>query len=297
MASLRPPLPGVPPLPNFQVLSYGIFEDMDDDDDPAPVIVNGQPFWGPDGTPRDIADPADVAVIVSVMENDNGTPAQYVELVTAKTALSLAASLGDPDPRSRATRLTTDVANVLNAVDVPIPFSFDDDHIGTQQLRLERTDLLTGGSKDKRLVMAATEASSSLSCVSSSVVGSTTCRVQARWRSRRTPARPAGTPPRRTCSTSPTSAPTGRSTSVSSASPSGGEFCECSRPDLASSPVVDRIPCGKLHHTLDPGQVRIDPPGLQRVEECGWVHRPAHLAAGAEERRHHQAVLERQDLR
>jgi hypothetical protein len=155
VASLRPPLPGVPvpPLPDFHVLSYGIFEDMDDDDS-GPVIVNGRAFWGPDGAPRDIADPADVALVLSVMESDNGTPAQYVELVNAKAALSLGASLGDPSPRSRATRLTTDIGNVLNAIDVPIPFSFDDDHIGTQQLRLERSDLVTGGSKDKTLVFA-----------------------------------------------------------------------------------------------------------------------------------------------
>jgi hypothetical protein len=106
---------------------------MDDDDDAGPVIVNGRPFWGPDGNPRDIVDSGDVAIILSVMEQDNGTPAQYVELVNAKALISLGASAGDPSPRSRATRLTTDIANVLNAIDVPIPFSFDDDHIGTQQ--------------------------------------------------------------------------------------------------------------------------------------------------------------------
>jgi len=159
VAALRPPLAGVPvpSLPDLQVVSFGIFRDMDDDD-AGPVIVNGRPFWGPDGTPRDILDPGDVAVILSVMEQDNGTPAQYVELVNAKALVSLGASSGDPSPRSRATRLTTDIANVLNAIDVPIPFSFDDDHIGTQQFVLNRPDLLTGGHKDRTVVIANADA-------------------------------------------------------------------------------------------------------------------------------------------
>src|SRR5690606_1478334 len=132
VANLRP-LAGVPAPPNLQVFTYGIFEDMDDDDE-HPVIVNGPAFWGMDGMPRDIEDPADVGIIVSVMEHDNGTPAQYAELLNAKGLISLGASLADTDPRSRATRLTHDLANVLDGVDVPIPFSFDDDHIQTQQL-------------------------------------------------------------------------------------------------------------------------------------------------------------------
>ena len=159
VANLRPPLAGVPipPLPDLQVVSYGIFGDIDDDD-PDPVFVNGRPFWGPDGRPRDIIDPSDVAIVLSVMEHDHGTPAQYVEAVNAKALVSLAASAGDPSPTSRATRLTTDVGNVLNAIDVPIPFTIDDDHIGTQQFVLGRSDLLTGGQKDRTVVIGNNDA-------------------------------------------------------------------------------------------------------------------------------------------
>jgi hypothetical protein len=154
VAGLRPPVAGIPipPLPDVQVVSFGIFTDMDDDDE-NPVMVNGRPFWGPDGNPRDILDPADVAVILSLMEQDNGSPAQYVELVNTKALISLTGSSGDPSPASRATRLTTDIANVLNAVDVPIPFSFDDDHIGTQQFVLSQSDLLSGGLKDRTVII------------------------------------------------------------------------------------------------------------------------------------------------
>ena len=153
VATLRPPIAGlpIPAIPNFRVFSYGIFEDMDDDD-PAPVIVGGPPFWGMDGVPEDIADPNDVAIIVSVMEQDNGSPALYAELINAKTALSLAASAGAPSPAARAARLAADIGNVLNAIDVPIPFAFDDDHIGTQQFVLDQSDLIASGSKDRTMI-------------------------------------------------------------------------------------------------------------------------------------------------
>lgn len=75
-------------------MTTDVFGDLDDDD-PHPALVRGRPFWGPDGNPRDIIDPTDVAIVLSVMEQDNGTPAQYVEVVNTKGLLSLAASAGD----------------------------------------------------------------------------------------------------------------------------------------------------------------------------------------------------------
>jgi hypothetical protein len=150
VASVRPPIAGlpIPAIPNFRVFSYGVFTDMDDDD-PGAVIVGGPAFWGMDGTPEDIGDPNDVAIIVSVMEQDNGSPAQYAELINAKTGISLATSAGAPSPAARAARLAADIGNVLNAIDVPIPFAFDDDHIGTQQFVLDGSDLIPSGQKER----------------------------------------------------------------------------------------------------------------------------------------------------
>jgi hypothetical protein len=50
VATLRPPVEGlpIPAIPNFRVFRYGVFGDMDDDDE-SPVIVNGPSFWGMDG--------------------------------------------------------------------------------------------------------------------------------------------------------------------------------------------------------------------------------------------------------
>lgn len=60
-ANLRPvapqgiPLPGgIPTPPALQVRQFGIFEDMDDDDE-EPVTVQGPPVWGLGGLPDDIS--------------------------------------------------------------------------------------------------------------------------------------------------------------------------------------------------------------------------------------------------
>ena len=148
VATLRQPLPGVPALPNFRVFKYGIFEDMDDDD-PGPVVVGGPGFWGMDGVPAEIIDPSDVAIVVSVLEQDNGVPEQYQEVVNVKTGLSLAASVGAPTAANRATRLTDDIRNVLNGIDLPIPLALDDDHVGTQQMVLSAADLIPTGQRDR----------------------------------------------------------------------------------------------------------------------------------------------------
>jgi hypothetical protein len=154
VATLRPPLPGlpIPAVPNFRVFQYGIFTDLDDDE--GPVSVNGAPFWGMDGVAEDIANPDEVAIVVSVLEHDNGSPAQYAELVNARTGVSLGASLGAPNAPARAARLTSDISNVLNGIDLPIPFALDDDHIGTQQLKLDQSDLIDSGQKQRVMRVA-----------------------------------------------------------------------------------------------------------------------------------------------
>jgi hypothetical protein len=155
VATLQPPIASlpVPAVPNFRVFRYGVFEDMDDDDE-NPVIVGGPAFWGLDGVPVDIQNAADVAVVISVIEHDNGVAEQYQELVNLRAGISLGASLGAPSPQARAARLTADISTVLNGVDLPIPVVLDDDHIGTQQLVLDGSDLITVGSKDKTMVFA-----------------------------------------------------------------------------------------------------------------------------------------------
>lgn len=96
-----------------------------------------------------IANPSDVVIVVSVIENDNGVPEQYQEVVNLKVGLSLTASAGAPTAAARAARLAADINNVLNGIDLPIPVELDDDHIGTQQLVLDDSDLISVGQKDR----------------------------------------------------------------------------------------------------------------------------------------------------
>lgn len=156
--SLRPSdIAGLPPVPNFEVVRYGIFEDFDAGEVRQVSIEAGPPFWGPSSTPEDIQEPGHAAIVVSLIENDNANPEQYQSLLRAVVPISLASSLGEPDSGQRAARLTNAIRDALNGVELPFPFALDDDHIGTQQLRLDASDLLAGGAKDKTVTIQSAE--------------------------------------------------------------------------------------------------------------------------------------------
>jgi hypothetical protein len=100
-------------------------------------------------TPSEINHPDDVALIVSLMENDNADPSQYATYVKTAATASLLASVGETNKKSRSTRLVQDTRNALDGVNFPIPFALDDDHIGTHQLQLEGDDLVPSGSRER----------------------------------------------------------------------------------------------------------------------------------------------------
>ncbi|WP_327096087.1 DUF346 domain-containing protein [Nocardia vinacea] len=91
------------------------------------------------------------------MEQDNGSPEQYQALVRTTIPLSLAASLGETNQAVRTTRLTDTIRDNLNGIDLPIPFALDDDHIGTQQLILDRSDIFVQGAKNKVMIFDTSE--------------------------------------------------------------------------------------------------------------------------------------------
>ncbi|MGW4340451.1 hypothetical protein ACWEK5_47970, partial [Rhodococcus koreensis] len=154
VADLRPPSPGlpIPPIPNSEVFHTGVLEDMDDDDPPR--LVDGPVFWGMNGQPARILDPAHVAIAVTAVEQDNQGPGVYAVALRAQATAALTASAGDPDPRSRGARFVAairDMASNINELDIPIPFTLDDDHIATEQLILDSADLAPVGVKEKEL--------------------------------------------------------------------------------------------------------------------------------------------------
>ena len=160
VADLRPPLPSlpIPPLPNAEVFHTAVLEDMDDDDPPR--AVDGPVFWGMNGQPAPIVDPAHVAIAVTLMEQDNQGPGLYATLLRAQATAALAASAGDPDPGSRGVRFvaaTRDIVSGINEFNVPIPFALDDDHVGTAQLVLDQADLAAVGVKEKELRIRSSE--------------------------------------------------------------------------------------------------------------------------------------------
>jgi hypothetical protein len=98
-----------------------------------------------------MANPNNVIFVVSLLENDNGNPDAYRIAVETIATSSLAATIGEVDNSVRADRLILSIRNALNGIDVPIPFALDDDHIGTEFLRLDNSDLIPAGSKDRVL--------------------------------------------------------------------------------------------------------------------------------------------------
>jgi hypothetical protein len=53
--------------------------------------------------------------------------------------------------------LRDNIRDALNGVDLPIPFTLDDDHIGTDILRLDNSDLIPFGSREKSLTIRSRE--------------------------------------------------------------------------------------------------------------------------------------------
>jgi hypothetical protein len=151
---LRKTLPGFPSIQNVRVFRYGVWEDFDEGE----VKDNsGPPFWGLNSTPEDITDLNEVSFIVSLIENDNADPGQYQTFLETVAAGSLALTLGEPNSSVRFARLLTSIRNALNGIDLPIPFALDDDHIGTEELKLDSSDLIPLGAKDKSLTIESSE--------------------------------------------------------------------------------------------------------------------------------------------
>jgi len=141
--------------PTFDVFLYGAFEEMDEGETRP---INGQSFWGvPSSQPALITDRDNVIFIVTLMEQDNGSPRFFRALVKGVTTASLASTAGSPGRSAKVAVLLRDIRDSLNGLNLPIPFSMDDDHIGTEELRLNSSDLITSGSKTIPLIIRSRE--------------------------------------------------------------------------------------------------------------------------------------------
>jgi hypothetical protein len=100
----------------------------------------GNPFWFIDNTTgKAIPDPSQVIFIVSLMENDNGSPSAARLLVKSAAAVSLGGSFG----LTRAKRVQKLVADIDSALAIPTGAPNFDDQIGnSKELTLSNVDLV-----------------------------------------------------------------------------------------------------------------------------------------------------------
>ncbi|MCL3997237.1 hypothetical protein, partial [Streptomyces lavenduligriseus] len=129
------------PVAQVEVFRYGVWEDFDEGETRQNA---GPDFWGVESEPANIATPSDAGIVVTLLENDNGVPDQYRQLVKTVATTALAASIGSGST-ARLNKVTADIRAVLDGdIAPPIPFLFDDDHVATLNLPLGPGDILPG---------------------------------------------------------------------------------------------------------------------------------------------------------
>lgn len=153
-----------PVLPNAEVTLYGPWGDVDEDEtrttQPLQPGVNPSDFpflvwrrnaWGPSGSAKAIANPANAIMLVSMMEHDDGKPSAARELVKAAVVGALAASAGMTRAQ-RVSKLKTDINGAL-AIPTGAP-NFDDRVGSTVELALSANLLnVAAGPKTKTLTI------------------------------------------------------------------------------------------------------------------------------------------------
>jgi hypothetical protein len=144
----------IEPVPAFEVFLYGAFENMDEGETRP---INGLPFWNTASEPAEIPNRDSVIFIVTLMEQDNGSPPTYREGVKLVAGNALLSTGVGSSRSAKVAALLRDIRDALNGINVPLPFVLDDDHIGTEELRLNSSDLITSGRKTKPLIIRSRE--------------------------------------------------------------------------------------------------------------------------------------------
>jgi hypothetical protein len=130
-------------LPAFEVVRYGPFEDVDEDEThSAPGI--SQSFWSLTNTPAILNDPNEVIFVVALMENDNGDPEALRGILKGIVGGSVLASQSF-DRNNKVIKLINDVNSALGT---PTGAPNFDDKVGDpQELRFTREELRQAASE------------------------------------------------------------------------------------------------------------------------------------------------------
>lgn len=145
-------------LPNLQVFPYRVWDDLDGDEE---GFTSGASFWDTELQPRDIANPDEVIFVVTLMQNDHGNPDRYRSLVLSAAGASMLSTLGVASRTVKVKRLLDDIRRAIDSACGPR--LFDDNHIGTEELRLEASDLIPLGTREKLLTIFGDEGQYELS--------------------------------------------------------------------------------------------------------------------------------------
>jgi hypothetical protein len=140
-------------IPNVEAVLYGPWGDVDAGEThgtlPLPVgadpnifdslpFVIRKPFWGLNGKPALVNNPAQVIFLVAMMENDDGKPKAGRGLVKGAAVASLASSTN----ASRAERIKSLIKDIESAVLIPTGApNFDDPIDKVKELQLTSQDL------------------------------------------------------------------------------------------------------------------------------------------------------------
>ncbi len=125
------------PLPAFDVVLYGPWGDVDDEDtEQAPGASRS--FWGVGGGPDALRDPSDAILLVSVMENDDGNANALRGVVKGVVGGSVLGSLSAPRPQKVAALIRDMDSAMGTPTGAP---NFDDKVGGPQELMFSVEEL------------------------------------------------------------------------------------------------------------------------------------------------------------
>jgi len=123
-------------IPNVEAVLYGPWDDVDAGETHG--TLPKKPFWGLNGKPALVNNPAQVIFVVAMMENDDGKPKAARGLVKGAAVTSLASSTN----ASRADRIKSLIQDIESAVLIPTGApNFDDPIDKVKELQLTSQDL------------------------------------------------------------------------------------------------------------------------------------------------------------
>jgi len=127
------------PIPSYDVIRYGPFDDVDEDEiHYAPG--RSQSFWGINGNSAPLDDPDKAIFLVSLLEHDAGRPGTLQGIVKGIVASSVLGSL-TLDRNSKVDKLMRDVSSALGTPSGP-SLDQDDTIGGPVELKFSRDELM-----------------------------------------------------------------------------------------------------------------------------------------------------------